>query len=79
MSGHGSQLCKCTRFKDKVVVITGSTAGIGLATAERLGLEGAKGAIADICLCLYLLPPSSHPRNVSGNLAYYPSVLMSCL
>lgn len=31
------------RFKDKVVVITGSTAGIGLATAVRLGQEGAQG------------------------------------
>jgi hypothetical protein len=38
-----SQQCKCARFKGKVAVITGSTAGIGLATAERLGLEGAKG------------------------------------
>lgn len=45
MSGQGSHQCKCTRFKGKVVVITGSTAGIGLATAERLGLEGAKGAL----------------------------------
>lgn len=31
----------CQRFKDKVVVITGSTAGIGYAIAERVGLEGA--------------------------------------
>lgn len=31
------------RFEGKVAVITGSTAGIGLATAIRLGQEGAKG------------------------------------
>lgn len=38
------------RFEGKVAVITGSTAGIGLATAIRLGQEGAKGMTA--CLCV---------------------------
>lgn len=33
------------RFQDKVAIITGSTAGIGLATAIRLGKEGAKGVL----------------------------------
>ncbi|GAB3574438.1 glucose 1-dehydrogenase [Spirosoma luteolum] len=30
------------RFKDKVCIVTGATSGIGRATAERLGDEGAK-------------------------------------
>lgn len=29
------------RFKDRVAIVTGSTSGIGLATAQRLGAEGA--------------------------------------
>ncbi|GJQ67988.1 hypothetical protein Trydic_g16732 [Trypoxylus dichotomus] len=36
----------CTRLKDKVVVVTASTAGIGFAIAKRLGLEGAKVSIS---------------------------------
>ena len=35
----------CRRYNQKVVVITGSTAGIGLAIAERMGLEGASSAM----------------------------------
>ncbi len=33
------------KFKDKVVVITGGTSGIGLACAKQYGLQGAKVAI----------------------------------
>lgn len=36
------------RFKDKVAIITGGASGIGLATAMRLGAEGARVVIADI-------------------------------
>ena len=34
------------RFEKKVCVITGSTAGIGLAIAERLGREGASVVVS---------------------------------
>ncbi|MBL4701634.1 MAG: SDR family oxidoreductase [Phycisphaeraceae bacterium] len=36
------------RFKDKIAIITGGTAGIGLATARQLGLEGAKVLITGL-------------------------------
>ncbi|MEW6130870.1 MAG: SDR family oxidoreductase [Acidobacteriota bacterium] len=36
------------RFKDKVAIITGGSGGIGLATAKRFALEGARIVIADI-------------------------------
>lgn len=36
------------RFSDKVAIITGASSGIGLATAQRLGSEGARIVIADI-------------------------------
>lgn len=36
------------RFKDKVAIVTGGTAGIGLATAKQLGLEGAKLTITGL-------------------------------
>ncbi|MEC0175126.1 SDR family NAD(P)-dependent oxidoreductase [Paenibacillus favisporus] len=32
-------------LRDKVVVITGSSSGIGAATAEKFGMEGAKVAV----------------------------------
>jgi NAD(P)-dependent dehydrogenase (short-subunit alcohol dehydrogenase family) len=36
------------RFTDKVAIITGAASGIGLATAKRLGQEGARVCIADL-------------------------------
>ncbi len=36
------------RFKDQVVIITGGGSGIGLATACRLGAEGAQVVLADL-------------------------------
>ena len=30
------------RFEDKVVIVTGAGSGIGLATAQRFGAEGAR-------------------------------------
>lgn len=36
------------RFSEKVVIVTGSASGIGLATAKRFGSEGARVVIADL-------------------------------
>lgn len=36
------------RFADKVVIVTGGANGIGLATAKRLGSEGARVVVADL-------------------------------
>lgn len=36
------------RFQDKVAIVTGAASGIGLATAKRLGSEGARVVIADL-------------------------------
>jgi NAD(P)-dependent dehydrogenase (short-subunit alcohol dehydrogenase family) len=36
------------RFQDKVAIVTGGASGIGLATAKRLGNEGARVVIADL-------------------------------
>lgn len=36
------------RFTDKVAIVTGAASGIGLATALRLGREGARVVIADL-------------------------------
>lgn len=33
---------QASRFVDKVIVVTGASSGIGLATAIRLGSEGAR-------------------------------------
>src|SRR4051812_33480163 len=36
------------RFADRVAIVTGAASGIGLATAKRLGSEGARIVIADL-------------------------------
>src|ERR671933_1956153 len=36
------------RFTDRVAIVTGAASGIGLATAKRLGSEGARVCIADL-------------------------------
>jgi NAD(P)-dependent dehydrogenase (short-subunit alcohol dehydrogenase family) len=36
------------RFTDRVAIVTGAASGIGLATARRLGSEGARVVIADL-------------------------------
>ncbi len=36
------------RFENKVAIVTGAASGIGLATALRLGSEGARVVIADL-------------------------------
>ena len=36
------------RFEGKVAIVTGAASGIGLATAQRLGREGARVVVADI-------------------------------
>src|SRR4051794_5513095 len=36
------------RFEGKVAIVTGAASGIGLATAARLGSEGARVVIADV-------------------------------
>jgi NAD(P)-dependent dehydrogenase (short-subunit alcohol dehydrogenase family) len=36
------------RFADRVAIVTGAASGIGLATAKRLGSEGARVVIADL-------------------------------
>src|SRR4051812_4912781 len=36
------------RFTDRVAIVTGAASGIGLATAKRLGSEGARVLIADL-------------------------------
>ena len=32
------------RFREKVAIVTGAAGGIGLATAKRLGSEGARAS-----------------------------------
>lgn len=36
------------RFQDRVAIVTGANSGIGLATAKRLGSEGARVVMADL-------------------------------
>lgn len=36
------------RFEDKVAIVTGAAGGIGLATAQRLGSEGARVVLVDL-------------------------------
>jgi len=40
------EMVKSKRFEGKVAIVTASTQGIGLAIAERLGLEGASVVIS---------------------------------
>jgi NAD(P)-dependent dehydrogenase (short-subunit alcohol dehydrogenase family) len=44
----GSHAPVPNRFKDRVAIVTGGTAGIGLATARQLGLEGARVVITGL-------------------------------
>jgi NAD(P)-dependent dehydrogenase (short-subunit alcohol dehydrogenase family) len=36
------------RYTDKVAIVTGAAGGIGLATAQRLGAEGARVVLVDL-------------------------------
>src|SRR3982750_4722544 len=36
------------RFRNKIAIVTGAAGGIGLATAKRLGSEGARVILADL-------------------------------
>ena len=36
-----------SRFENRAVIVTGAASGIGLATAQRFGSEGARVVIAD--------------------------------
>lgn len=54
MTGAGSlddlcpAACGARRFRDRVAIVTGAAQGIGRATVERLGAEGASIVAADI-------------------------------
>lgn len=39
---------RASRFGDRVAIVTGAASGIGLATARRLGAEGARVVVADL-------------------------------
>lgn len=47
------------KLKDKVVVITGSTGGLGLAIAQALQAKGAKLALLDLDLSKVESQPNS--------------------
>jgi dehydrogenase/reductase SDR family protein 4 len=72
MSLLGNNKYKSRRFENKVALISGSTQGIGLAIADRLGTEGAKVVIssrnqANIDEALQWLVSQGIPKeNVAG-------------
>ena len=63
---------KCQRLEGKVAVVTASTQGIGLAIAERLGLEGAAVVISS-------RKQVQLSRQILSFLLFYPPCLLSSL
>ncbi|CAD5224059.1 unnamed protein product [Bursaphelenchus okinawaensis] len=66
----------CRRFEGKVALLTASTEGIGLATADRLAHEGAKVVIssrneANVKRAIKdLIDSGIHPSNIAGTVCH---------